>query len=112
VDPDYQTTYEINSNRNFVSPLDGNVQLVFDVITELLNSVENKSKYEILLIRNFNADYRATKQPSARIIRPFAAEHTLTQIIKPPTRYSQTASIIIDMAFTNIKYCIASGVIN
>ena len=77
-----------------------------------MNNIENIEKYELIILGDFNADASKNELPPARIIKQFETERTLTQVINKPTRISRKARTTIDLAFTNIKYCMGSGTMN
>ena len=97
---------------NVYRPPDGNVNEASRIINDTMMVIENIHKFEILLIGDFNIDYKNDKLPINKAIRGFATNHGIKQIIEQPTRYSNKSSTIIDLAFTNIKYCEKSGVWN
>ena len=77
-----------------------------------MNQISDIDRYEVLLIGDFNIDYGAKSHLTAGYMKQFAAEHECQQVIKQPTRVISTTQKIIDLAFTNIKYCTKSGVPN
>ena len=97
---------------NVYRPPDGKLKDAFEIISNEINHIENIDRYELLIMGDFNADASKNELPPARIIKQFEAEHTLTQVITKPTRYSKRTKTTIDLAFTNIKYCTGSGTLN
>ena len=97
---------------NVYRPPNGNMQEAFDLLGTMMKQIIDINKYETLLIGDFNADYNSKNQPSANIMRQFAIEYELQQMINKTTRSTQTSSTTIDLAFTNIKYCTSAGVLN
>ena len=97
---------------NVYRPPEGSVAEAFEVISESMDKITGLDKYEILIIGDFNADASNKKTTHHQIITQFETYHQLQQMINKPTRYSEKAQTTIDLAFTNIKYCTGSGVIN
>lgn len=97
---------------NVYRPPDGKVTEAFDKLDEALDQIADLNKYETLMIGDFNTDGANKKGQHYKLIKKFEAEQQLQQMITEPTRYSKKAHTTIDLAFTNIKYCTGSGVIN
>ena len=97
---------------NVYRPPGGNIKNAFATISSKLNEIDNKGKYEILILGDFNADANNTEMSAAKIVNQFANDKTLRQMIKDTTRYAKNKKSTIDLAFTNIKYCNDSGTLN
>ena len=97
---------------NVYRPPNGNLAEALELIGEALDKIEGISKYEVLIIGDFNADYLDKKGLQHTLIKGFEAEHQLQQMIQDPTRYSNKTQTMIDLAFTNIKFCTGAGVLN
>ena len=97
---------------NAYRPPDGNAKEAFRTINDTMMEIENIHKFELLLLGDFNIDVKNDKTTINKIIKSFATNHSITQIIESPTRYSRKTSTIIDLIFTNIKYSEKSGVWN
>ena len=97
---------------NIYRPPDGNINEAIEQISMSMNQITDIGRYEVLLIGDFNIDYGAKGHPPVGYMKQFAAEHELLQVIKQPTRVTRTTQKTIDLAFTNIKYCTKSGVLN
>ena len=97
---------------NTYRPPDGNVNNAFKIINDALMGVKELHKFELLVLGDFNVDYKNTNSKSYKLARNFALNHSIPQIIEEPTRYSKKSNTIIDLAFTNIKYCTRSGVLD
>ena len=97
---------------NVYRPPDGNANEAFKLINDTMIEIDNIHKFEILLLGDFNIDYKNDKVPIYKAMHNFSVNHGVKQIIERPTRYSKNKSSIIDLAFSNIKYSENSGVWN
>ena len=97
---------------NVYRPPDGNITEAFDLLAATMDRIQNINKFEVLLMGDFNADSMNKTSLAYRKIQRLEAEHQLRQMITTPTRYSKKSHTAIDLAFTNIKHCSDSGVIN
>ena len=94
---------------NVYRPPDGEA---FVQLSSALAQIQNVDKYEMPLIGEFNADDSMKRQLPVRIMRQFASEYELLQMIDEPTRSTRSKKSTIDLDFTNIKYCTSAGVLN
>ena len=88
---------------NIYRPPEGNLNEAIELIEQAIKQIPNVTKYEILLLGDFNNDY--TKRTTANPLKQFAAS-------LEPTRIAANTSKTIDLAFTNIKYCTKAGTLN
>ena len=84
-------------------PPDSPIEL-FDVYEEYVKKMGSENK-EVTLIGDFNCDWTQLKKhkisPQTNRIVDFADLFQLQQLIKEPTRITQTSSTLIDLAFSN-----------
>lgn len=97
---------------NVYRPPEGSVNEAFELIGAALDEIDNITKFEIMIIGDFNADNLNKTGQHYQKIRSFEAEHQLQQLITVPTRFAKTSQSTIDLAFTNMKYCTSAGTIN
>ena len=97
---------------NVYRPPDGHLSDAFRLISTALDQINDLPKFEVLVMGDFNADNLDKSSRAYRRIKGFETEHQLQQMIDKPTRFSHRAHTIIDLAFTNMKHCTGSGVIN
>lgn len=98
---------------NIYRPPDGGAAEAFGQIEYALEQITSLAKYEVLLMGDFNVDCnKKTGNLAHPYIKKLEAEFELQQMITDPTRYAKSTCTTIDLAFTNIKYCSGSGVLN
>ena len=97
---------------NVYRPPDGNAAEALELLGQKMEQIEKIDKFELLIMGDFNIDTTNDKCTYHKNIKRFEAEHGIQQLIKQPTRHSKKNHTIIDLAFTNIKYCSEAGVIN
>ena len=96
---------------NVYRPPSGSPNDALNEIDKVLSIIPNLDKFELLLMGDFNADY-GTKGALLGLIKQFETANNLKQMITLPTRIAKQKKSIIDLAFTNIKYCTGFGVLN
>lgn len=96
---------------NVYRPPNGNIKEALNKIEELLTGIPRKEKYEILIIGDFNMDF-TTSKPTHNMIKYFELTNEIKQVITTPTRITRYNKTIIDLAFTNMKYCTETGTLN
>jgi hypothetical protein len=75
---------------NVYRPPDGSQAEAVEQLNNSLSNIPTLDKYEILIMGDFNIDYKAKAQPPTRILNQFAISHNLKQRIEQPTRVTKT----------------------
>lgn len=90
-------------------PPDGKAMEAVEILDQQLMNIDNVNNYEVLIMGDFNIDYKVKKNPPTTALKQIATIHELTQVIDKPTRITKNTEKTIDLAFTNMKYCTNSG---
>ena len=96
---------------NVYRPPSSNLSEALKELEAALQGVTDLDKYETLIMGDFNADY-SLGSTAKKFIKDFEHTTLLKQIIQVPTCIAKQKKSIIDLVFTNVKYCTSSGVIN
>jgi len=99
----------IEINRRFCKPMAVSVvyrpgYLSIEDFTKALTRILDNTdldKVETNILRDFNVDYSAKKNPLRRRMDEFAFSFNLTQIISEPTRVTETSRSTIDLILVN-----------
>ena len=97
---------------NVYRPPDGCANEAYKALNDTLMVIKELHKYELLILGDFNTDYQNSKLAVTKLAKTFAVNHDLSQVITETTRHSSHTKTTIDLAFTNIRYCTKSGVLN
>ena len=106
---------EVQSNillLNVYRPPSGNVETGLDFLARALAHETNLHKKEIVILGDFNINYRAKSSADTKKLLAWQNRLGLTQYIKNNTRSSRTSVSTIDLIFTNMDHCTTAGVIN
>ena len=93
---------------NVFRPPTGKVNQAIKILEKGLNSLAKQNE-EVVIIGDFNIDYKNQKSPAYKKIRFFERANSLEQKICTTTRNTKTSSSILDIAFTNMKYVQTAG---
>ena len=88
-------------------PQSGNVQNRIDHIDNALNSLDKGKPHDIFLGGDFNINF-GSSSPAKSKLQELAKHHSLSQLIKSPTRFSATSSTI-DLILSNSEIVSESG---
>ena len=66
---------------------------------------------EILVLADFNIDYKKSTLPDCKYLKEFERNHHLKQYIKNPTRITYKIRSTIDLIFSNMNYIAEVGVL-
>ena len=92
-------------------PPDGKPNEFVKHISCILNQVD-RARSHLLVIGNFNLDYRNKRLVSNSKLDTLTSKHSLTQLIRENTRITDSSSTCIDLLFTDLPDVLESGVIN
>ena len=93
-------------------PPDGKAQIAIDYIDNTLTSFgEIEITSEIVVIGDFNIDYKKTTMPECKYLKEFERTHQLKQYIKKPTRITNKVRSTIDLIFSNMNFVAEAGVL-
>ena len=91
-------------------PPDFNEKNFFDSINLSLAKVDG-DRCEIAILGDINLDQMGKVNSAKRLVKSFAIENDLTQLICEPTRITETSRTLIDLLFVNNQHKIVqSGV--
>lgn len=93
-------------------PPSGNVERCLENLSSVIDSLPNLHKKELILMGDFNIDYKAKNSPGTKRLITFENNHQLTQHIQTPTRITPTTKSTIDLIFSNAKFITDSGTLN
>jgi hypothetical protein len=94
-------------------PPDSDISQFIEGLSTGLSSVD-PNKYDILILGDFNVDFHCDSrcQTSKRSLVNFANLYGLVQLIKKPTRLTETTKTILDLIFVNNEHrIIDSGIV-
>ena len=81
-------------------PPDGKATSVIDQLDDKLSSFGDLNiTAEIIILGDFNIDYKETKSPEYKYLKEFERNHQLKQYIKNPTRITNRVKSTIDLFF-------------
>lgn len=89
----------------------GNIDTFITQLRDFLHQHYNSIKQDLIILGDFNMDYRLKKNPQVRKLLNLEKEFLLNQIIDKSTRVNKEKELIIDLIFTNIKFVKESKVI-
>ena len=92
--PETRATYVINVYR----PPDGDVGNALIILQELLGDLSGAKSPDIVMMGDFNIDI-SQSSPANRKVSLFASNCSLDQLIKKPTRITNTSQTVIDHAY-------------
>ena len=94
-------------------PPDGKAQNAIHYIDDTLTSFgEIEITSEVIVIGDFNIDYKKTSMPDCKYLKEFERNHQLKQYIKTPTRITNRIKSTIDLIFSNMNFVAESGVLS
>ena len=94
-------------------PPDGKTQMAVDILDKSLHEIECRSaNCEIIMIGDYNVDYKKTTSPDYKILKDLERKYQLIQHIKSPTRITNSVRSTIDLIFSNIKFVASCGVLD
>ena len=96
---------------NVYRPPSGKINQAIKTIEEGLTSLP-KSNEEVILLGDFNVDYKNAKSLNYKKIKFFERSNSLEQKICTTTRNTKTSSTLIDLAFTNMKFIKEAGTLD
>ena len=96
---------------NVYRPPHGKLDQAIKTIEKSLVSLI-KNNEEVIILGDFNIDYKNMKSPNYKKIKFFERANALEQLISTTTRNTKTSSSLLDIAFTNVKYIKQSGALD
>ena len=94
-------------------PPSGSAEDAVNCIDNNLTDLENSNPTaDILIMGDFNIDYKKTTLPSCKLLKEFERSHQLKQYIKHPTRITNNVKSMIDLVFSNLSHIAESGVMD
>ena len=97
---------------NVYRPPSGHIEPFIEHLTHVCENEQNVVNKEIIFMGDFNINYTAKKQADSKKLISWQNRLGLSQKIKSLTRVSKNSGSIIDLIFTNIEHCSASGTID
>ena len=96
---------------NVYRPPAGKLNSAIKTLGKNINHLK-KPNEEMVIMGDFNVDYKNKKSPNFKAIKFFERAHSLDQNINTTTRNTRTTSSLLDIAFTNMKYVKAAGTLD
>ena len=96
---------------NVYRPPTGNLSSAIKTLEEGITSLSSPSQ-ELVILGDFNVDYKNQKSPNFKKIKFFERANSLDQKISNATRNTKHSSTLLDVIFTNIKYVKAAGTLD
>ena len=96
---------------NVYRPPTGNVKQALKKLGDSINSLK-KYNEELIILGDFNVDYKNKKSPNYKALKFFERAHSLDQNISTTTRNTKKSSSLLDIAFTNMKYIKTAGTLD
>ena len=96
---------------NMYRPPTGNLSQAIKLIGKDIAALK-KIKEEMVILGDFNVDYKNMKSPNYKKVKFFEKANSLDQVINTTTRNTQTSCSLLDIAFTNMKHIQAAGALD
>ena len=97
---------------NVYRPPSGQVETFIDCLSHALESEPNILNKEIIFLGDFNINFSAKKLVDTKKLVAWQNRFGLSQKIQANTRVTKQSGSLIDLIFTNVVDCSASGTIN
>ena len=94
--PETRSTFIINAYR----PPDGDIKAFIEILSNLIDDLTTSSNPDILVMGDINIDLKKST-PSSNKIKQLLQSRGMVQLIKDPTRVSNTGNTLIDHIYTN-----------
>ena len=93
-------------------PPEGSVKHAMEALNTSMMHIENlASAAEIIILGDFNIDYRKVCNADCKALKSFEQKHNLLQLIQRPTRVTNKVKSMIDLIFVDMSYISESGVL-
>ena len=96
---------------NIYRPPTGKVEQAIKIIEKGLNILQELNE-EVIVLGDFNIDYKNKKSINYRKLKNFERSNSLEQKISTTTRNTKNSSSLLDVAFTNIKFVKEAGTLD